>query len=280
MPRTLRASSAKIMMARCQARAWLISLVILLQLGKYAGFCPRAVFLVRPSTKGVGRVMGILHLPKEGFPLRCATGRGRQGWRLGMAWKENQPHTPRKESQPHSPQAGSTKVVGGGGYPVTPPFTQRKFMRLSESNTSHRDVIEEMGIVHPAKKGGWLLLTDKRSKLREVFALETSVVRPRDGAHARPLSVAGPGACATHACTSARMNACMHVHTVGNVWPRTRVGLMASAGRHGAYQRSGLPPCVPPSLMSICGCACLSACKLVIVCAHVADDDVIRGTVM
>ena len=160
-------------------RAWLFSLGILLQLGKCAGFYSRAAFVVRPSTRGLARVLGLPELGKESWVAR----RGRQGWRLGMA---------RKESEPPSPQAGCAKVVGGGGYPVTPKFTQRRFMQLSQSNASHRDVIQDMGIVREdCATGEWLLLTDKRSKLREVFALETSVVRRgKELMHARSQSPA------------------------------------------------------------------------------------------
>ena len=127
--------------------AWLTSLGLLM--GPCAGLYSQVSFLARPCV----RVLGIYAGHRS-----CYSRNGKrdqaEGW-LNMRQRE---------------QGGHSKVVaGGGGFPVTPPFTLQKF---SEGDML---LLEEIGIPHT--RGEWLLLTDKRSTLREVFALETSLVR-------------------------------------------------------------------------------------------------------
>jgi hypothetical protein len=134
-------------------RAWLASWLLM---GQCAGLLrPQVSFLARPF----GRVMGIQggRSCYSSYAASRDRKRDRAEWRLSLGKRE---------------RGGHSKVVaGGGGFPVTPPFTQRKF---SEARGDMR-LFEEIGIPHT--RGEWLLLTDKRSTLREVFALETSLVR-------------------------------------------------------------------------------------------------------
>jgi hypothetical protein len=81
--------------------------------------------------------------------------------------------------------AGNSKLVGGGGgFPVTPPYTAEKFweLELQDDTADSPDLLDALGIrMHgPHSQAPWLLLTDKRSKLRDIFALETAMVTKGD----------------------------------------------------------------------------------------------------
>jgi len=93
---------------------------------------------------------------------------------------------------------GRGKVVeGGGGFPKTPAYTIERFRDRAASfnkgyeaqedegsrcqdalSALHALAVRELNVDRHGSGGGaqWLLLTDKRSKLREIFALETQTV--------------------------------------------------------------------------------------------------------
>ena len=77
-------------------------------------------------------------------------------------------------------------VHGGGGFPPTPKFTLKRYTehgrrlagRVEEEQADEAESL--LDLVGVRRRQGvdeqWLLLTDKRSKLQEVFELETSTV--------------------------------------------------------------------------------------------------------
>jgi len=63
-------------------------------------------------------------------------------------------------------------VSGGGGFPTTPDFTLNTYLERGAAELNRLGI----HICNESIDQKWLLLTDKRSKLREVFHLEASTV--------------------------------------------------------------------------------------------------------
>ena len=112
----------------------------------------------------------------EAYPRRRSLGAVSVWWSMTAG--------PRGNAGPDSAAEGALegqfsshcrRLTGGGGFAQTPPFTMQQFR---DSGTQGLDCPGMLNFLGPDFHCEWLLLTDKRSKMREIFELETKTLLP------------------------------------------------------------------------------------------------------